>query len=165
MSALDFDHSLAVVIGIDKYGQGITPLRTAVADAAAIAQRLHEDHQYEVISFLDTQAQLSALEDFIHKDLPQRLTPKSRLVFYFAGHGIAKDGNDGPKGYLIPQDANPGKPSTYLPMAGLHDALTALPCHHFLAIFDCCFAGAFRWSSMRDILLEEQVVHQESFER
>ncbi|MEO1447682.1 MAG: AAA family ATPase, partial [Cyanobacteria bacterium J06635_11] len=50
-------------------------------------------------------------------------------------------------------------------MVALHDALTALPCRHFLAIFDCCFAGAFRWSSTRDINFVPEVIHQERYDR
>ncbi|MEL7332084.1 MAG: caspase family protein, partial [Cyanobacteria bacterium J06560_2] len=167
MSELDFDHSLAVVIGIDAYQHRITPLQTAVADAQAIAHLLEQDHAYEVISLLDQQAQLATLRTLVHTTLPQRLSPNSRLLLYFAGHGIAQDGDDGPAGYLIPQDARAGKVDTYWAMRALHDALKVLPCRHFLAIFDCCFAGAFRWSSTRDMGFEpdEIVIHQERFDR
>ncbi|MEO1446907.1 MAG: caspase family protein, partial [Cyanobacteria bacterium J06635_11] len=163
--SLNFSQSLAVVIGIDRYGHGISPLRTAVSDASAIAQLLENNYDYQVISLLDEQAQLSALQSLIQTRLPSLLTADSRLLLYFAGHGIAQDGDDGPAGYLIPQDAVPGKVSSYLPMVDLHDALTLLPCRHFLAVFDCCFAGAFRWSSTRDIDFVPEVIHQERFDR
>ncbi len=165
MSGLDFEVSLAVVIGIDRYRQGIAPLRTAVADARAIAQTLQQDHGYQVICLLNEQAQLATLNSLIQTNLPRLLTANSRLLLYFAGHGIAQNSDDGPVGYLIPQDATAGKPSSYLPMVALHDALTALPCRHFLAVFDCCFAGAFRWSSTRDIDLSQPIIHQERFDR
>ncbi|MEL7314278.1 MAG: caspase family protein, partial [Cyanobacteria bacterium J06559_3] len=165
MTALDFDTSLAVVIGINQYGNGIAPLRTAVADARAIAQTLQQEHDYDVVLLLDEQANASELKRLIQQQLPSVVTPNSRLLFYFAGHGIAQDGDDGPEGYLIPQDAMPGKAHSYLPMVELHDELTALPCRHFLAIFDCCFAGAFRWSSTRDIDFVPDVIHQERYDR
>jgi WD40 repeat protein len=38
-------------------------------------------------------------------------------------------------------------------MAELDAALSALPCRHLLAVLDCCFAGAFRWSSTRDLII------------
>ncbi|NEQ58914.1 MAG: hypothetical protein F6K53_16555, partial [Moorea sp. SIO4A1] len=88
-----------------------------------------------------------------------------RLLFYFAGHGVALNGDDGPAGYLIPQDAKLGDTNSYLPMTKLHDALSQLPCRHFLGILDCCFAGAFRWSSTRDLLTSPEVIHQERYER
>ncbi len=165
MSLLDFDSSVAVVIGIDQYEHGIAPLRTAVSDAKAIAHHLQTDHDYQVITYLNQQAQLSTIKTLITKTLPGLLTRDSRLLLYFAGHGIAQNGDDGPTGYLIPQDAKPGLVDSYLPMVELHDALVALPCRHFLAIFDCCFAGAFRWSSTRDMLLSLPVIHQERFDR
>ena len=165
MSTLDFDNSVAVVIGIDSYDHGISPLRTAVADARAIAQTFLKDHRYSVISLLNEQAQLANLRTLITETLPTHLSPKSRLILYFAGHGIAHNGDNGPEGYLIPQDAKASDLRSYLPMVELHDALTALPCRHFLAIFDCCFAGAFRWSSTRAARVVPQVMHKERFDR
>ncbi|MEM9088155.1 MAG: caspase family protein [Cyanobacteria bacterium P01_F01_bin.53] len=165
MSELDFDRSLAVVIGINQYENGIAPLRTAVADAEATAESLQSNHGYDVITLLDDNAELTNLRTLLQETLPAQVTADSRLVFYFAGHGIAQDGDDGPAGYLIPKDAAPGKVDSYLPMVDLHDLLTALPSRHFLAIFDCCFAGAFRWSSTRDIDFVPEVIHQERYDR
>jgi len=165
VSALDFEKSLAVIIGIDKYCGGIAPLRTAVADARSIASLLEREHKYEVLSFLDGEAQLANLRELIQTTLPSLLPANSRLLLYFAGHGIAQDGDDGPAGYLIPQDAVPGDVSSYLSMVSLHDELTALPCRHFLAVFDCCFAGAFRWSSTRKITVVSDVIHRERYDR
>lgn len=165
MGALDFEKSLAIVIGINQYGNGITPLRTAVADAQAVAELLEQQHEYQVISLLDEQAQLADLITLIRETLPTLLSANSRLLLYFAGHGIAQDGDDGPAGYLIPKDAEPGNVASYLSMVALHDSLTALPCRHFLAIFDCCFAGAFRWSSTRKISVVSEVIHRERYDR
>lgn len=165
MSILNFDISLAIVVGIDAYANGITPLRTAGSDARAIAYSLEKEHGYEVISLIDDQANLAALTTLTKVTLHQTLSNNSRLLLYFAGHGIAQDGDDGPAGYLIPSDATLGIPDSYLPMVELHDALTALPCRHLLAVLDCCFAGAFRWSSTRDISFFPEVVHKERFDR
>ena len=165
MGALDFEKSLAIVIGINQYSNGITPLRTAVADAQAVAELLEQQHEYQVISLLDEQAQLADLTTLIQETLPTLFSANSRLLLYFAGHGIAQDGDDGPAGYLIPKDAEPGNVASYLSMVALHDALTALPCRHFLAIFDCCFAGAFRWSSTRKITVVSEVIHRERYDR
>ncbi|MEL6470130.1 MAG: caspase family protein [Cyanobacteria bacterium J06623_4] len=165
MAELKFAQSLAVVIGINQYSNRIAPLRTAVADAEAVAATLAEHHGYEVLLLTDAQGQLGPLRSLIQEQLPALVQTGGRLLLYFAGHGIAQDGDDGPAGYLIPQDAMPGDVSSYLPMVDLHDALTALPCRHFLAIFDCCFAGAFRWSSTRDIDFAPDVLHQERFDR
>ena len=166
MTPLDFDRSIAVVIGIDQYGSGIPPLRNAVSDARAIAKLLAEEHGYEVKLLLDGQATKQQLQVLVQEVLSGLLTKRSRLLFYFAGHGIAQDGDDGPAGYLIPQDASSNVVESYLLMRWLHDELIELPCKHFLAIFDCCFAGAFEWSKgTRDIGRGPKVIHQERFAR
>jgi len=161
----DFSHSLAVVIGINAYSHGISSLQTAVNDVQALSQVLEQDHHYEVIQLVDEQATLSALQDLLETVLPKRVQPQSRLLFYFAGHGIALNGEDGPEGYLIPQDAKLGDTSSYLAMRTLQAALNGLDCRHFLGILDCCFAGAFRWSGTREVGFVPEVIHKERYDR
>ncbi len=161
----EFSQDFAVVIGIDQYGSGLSSLQTAVSDVEAIAQMLQQDHHYQVTVLIDQQATLSALQHLLATVLPQQVTPDSRLLFYFAGHGIALNGEDGPEGYLIPQDARAGDTRSYLAMPALQAALCELPCRHFLGILDCCFAGAFRWSSTRDISHLPAVIHRERYDR
>jgi hypothetical protein len=72
-------------------------------------------------------------------------------LFYFAGHGIAHDSDAGPAGYLVPAYATRSDERGFLPMQDLHDALEKLPVRHALVVLDCCFAGALRWSSTRDL--------------
>jgi WD40 repeat protein len=161
----EFSRNLAVVIGIDNYGSGISPLQNAVNDAKELVEILRLKHGYQVWVFLDEIANLRNLNDLLNKTLPQQVSSDDRLLFYFAGHGIALNGDDGPEGYLIPQDAKPGDTKTYLPMTEVQKSLSDLPCRHFLAILDCCFAGAFRWSSTRDLLNVPDVIHKERYER
>ncbi len=110
-------------------------------------------------------ATLSNFHKFLFHTLPEQVTENDRLVFYFAGHGVALNGDDGPAGYLIPKDAKLGDTNSYLPMTKLHDAFIQLPCRHFLGILDCCFSGAFKWSSTRDLLTSPEVIHQERYDR
>ncbi len=50
-------HRRAAVIGIDAYAGGLAPLRTAVADARAVATALEDDHGYrDPIALLDAGA-------------------------------------------------------------------------------------------------------------
>lgn len=143
----DFNHSLAFVIGINNYTNGIPPLQNAVNDAAKLLELLRSKYRYQVWEYLDETATLENLHQLLEKTLPEEVTKNDRVLFYFAGHGIALNGDEGPEGYLIPQDAKMGDVQTYLPMTYLHECLIKLPCRHFLGILDCCFAGAFRWSS------------------
>ena len=164
-----FTHSLAAVIGVDAYGPSIPRLTTAVNDATRLAALLQAEHGYETILLTQeatgqpiTQERLRTL---FNQELAARLGPDDRLLVYFAGHGVALDGDDGPAGYLVPQDARPDDPSSLLAMTDLHKWLTDLPCRHMLAILDCCFAGAFRWAVTRHLGALTEVIHKERFER
>lgn len=160
-----FRHNYAIFIGIDDYQNGIATLKTAANDARVLADLLQTKHNYDTTLLLDQSATLKHLTDLLTTELPQKLGADDRLLFYFAGHGIALDGEDGPAGYLIPQDAQLQNPATFWRMQEVHDALHALPCRHLLAIFDCCFAGAFRWSNTRKLIPPPQVIHKERYDR
>ena len=170
MNTSEFKLNLAVVIGINDYKNGISTLGTARQDAEAIAKTLETEYQYQVhliTDKTDIQATSKNLKDWLETDLPEaiKVANPSRLLFYFAGHGIALNGDDGPQGYLIPQDAKLGDVSTYLPMQQVEEALTKLSCRHCLVILDCCFAGAFRWSSTRKLVPINEIIHKERYER
>ena len=168
MNSSEFKLTLAVVIGINNYQNGIPTLGTARQDAEAIAEILERDYEYQVHLITDNEATSENLMRWLETDLPEAMKTAnpSRLLFYFAGHGIALNGDDGPEGYLIPQNARLGDVSTYLPMSQVYEALIQLSCRHFLGILDCCFAGAFRWSSTRKLVpIELGTIHKERFDR
>jgi hypothetical protein len=146
-----FGRSLAVVIGIDVYGEGISPLRSAVADAKAVAAALERDHGFETWGLFDEAAQLPQLLKLLREKLPAALGPEDRLLLYFAGHGIALDSDAGPAGYVVPAHACRAERDGFLPMHVVQSELARLSIRHALVILDCCFAGTFRWSSQRDI--------------
>ena len=164
---VDFNSSVGIIIGIDAYSGGIPPLRTARNDAVFLAQALKDHHGYDVKLLVDDEATLQRIVDLLENELPETVGVDDRVLFYFAGHGVALDGDTGPAGYLLPHDAQRDDPeSTFLDMPRLHDALTALDCRHMLAILDSCFSGAFRWSATRDVIMAPpKVIHQERFDR
>ncbi|EAZ90862.1 nSTAND1 domain-containing NTPase [Crocosphaera chwakensis] len=166
MSQYEFTQNIAVIIGINNYQNGIPPLGTAQQDAIAIADILEQDYHYKLHPIIDYQPTKQQLEQLLNIDLPNLIqTSSSRLIFYFAGHGIALNGDEGPQGYLIPQDGKLGDVSTYLPMETVEAALSKLSCRHCFVILDCCFAGAFRWSSTRDIGVIPEVIYKERYDR
>ncbi len=173
----EIKRSLAVVIGIDQYSNGIPALQTPVNDAREIAATLESKYQYEVVLMLDGDANsdkfnslLTAFEQekLLLADGSQiEIEETDRLFFYFAGHGIAKDNlenADGPGSFLIPQDARMDNKSTFLSMKRLHDALQKLPCRHLLIILDCCFAGAFYSAGNREAMRQNQL-YRERYDR
>jgi len=157
-----FRSSLAVLIGIDRYSYGVPALSTPVSDATKLAGILKRDHGFEAEVVSDENATLNRLRGLL-ADLRNRVGKDDRVLFYFAGHGIALESNEGPKGYLLPQDAKRDSIDQYLSMIELNEALSALPCRHMLVILDCCFAGAFRWSSTRDLALAPENLHRERY--
>ncbi|AFZ11646.1 WD40 repeat-containing protein [Crinalium epipsammum PCC 9333] len=176
----ELKRSLAVVIGINQYdvNNGVPALETAVHDAKELAFILEDKYKYQVLPLLDTDATQSRLDSllaaFTQKMLllpdgsKVQIEPDDRVLFYFAGHGIALDGLDnteGPAGYLVPQDAKLDDSSTLLPMQQLHDALVQLPCRHLLIILDCCFAGTFRWAGLHRDAVRSQRMYRERYER
>ena len=164
---LPFKKSYAFIIGINGY-QHVSKLRTARQDAESLAEILRQIHHgYEVYTCYDPgRDQMLAFFEKMKSTIQGK---KDRLIFYFAGHGIAYDSDeDRPEGYLVPVDAKPGKVDSLVPMQKLYELLIDLPCHHGLIILDCCFAGAFQWSTTRSsgvVRKFGQVLYSERFLR
>ena len=162
---LPFTTSHAFLIGINAY-EHLTPLSTAVNDATVIAERLAIQHGFQVHPPL-LDAKHESIRKLLTVDIPKLVGEDDRVLFYFAGHGIALDSETGPNGYLVAADTKAGKDDTLIPMQLLHDSLTKLPCRHGLLILDCCFSGAFKWSSgFRDVVFDlPKVIYEERFWR
>ena len=171
----EFNRNLAIVIGINQYQNGIHPLKTAVADALRLADIFHDNYEYNLINpfsqsntaITDQSATLENLRSLLTDILPNQIKPtkSDRLLFYFAGHGIAQNSETGPQGYIVPQDADLNNPQSLLPMQELHDSFSSLDCRHLLIILDCCFAGTFRWASTRKLIPIPQKIHKEHYDR
>jgi WD40 repeat protein len=160
----EFSADLAVVIGINGYGSALGRLDTPVRDAEAVASLLESRFGYEVILRRDGEATRCRLLGLLHDELPRRVHKDSRLFFYFAGHGVAPDSAEleGPRGYLVPQDAGPGS-DTHVPMRDVYEALAALPCRHLLVVLDCCFAAAFRLAAQRPLYTPGELLYEERY--
>jgi WD40 repeat protein len=166
----NFDRNIAVVIGIDNYQNGIHQLKTAVNDARAIADLLEQEYEYqEVIRLFPDhgEATLAEINKLLFETLPNKIQPTEgdRLIFYFAGHGVATNSQDGPEGFILPQDAKLDNRENFFPMRDLIKALSELDCHHLLVILDCCFAGSLRWSSTRNVIPVPEKIHREHHDR
>lgn len=164
----NFQRNLAVVIGVNDYQNQVPKLKTAKNDAEVLAKLLTDSHQYEVTLITDEtecKPTLDRLFNLLEKQLPEKINKDDRLLFYFAGHGIAKESDRGPAGFLVPQDADVKNQATLLPMQTLHDRLAALKCRHLLVILDCCFAGALQWSSTRLATVIPRQIHKEHYDR
>ena len=159
----EFDRNLAVIIGINDYQEqlGIKKLKAARPDAEKLDKILYKQG-YEVDLLVDEQATFDGITNFLTITLPEKIKTdgRVRLLFYFAGHGTTPQDEEGEAGYLIPQDAEPSNRDKFLSMRWVHDALTKLSCHHLLIILDCCFAGAFRFTTRHFGIIPEEISKQ-----
>lgn len=147
--------SIAVVVGVDAYKDGVPPLQNAASDARELHRVVDRYHGYRVTSLIDEQATADSLLSTLRAlhEGSEPLGPDDRLLVYFAGHGVALDDETGvgPTGYILLSDAQLAVPGTYLSMGAIYTELAALPCRHLLLILDCCFAGVFRWATTRSV--------------
>lgn len=156
----------AFLIGIDAYKEGLPSLTNAVRDVDAVADALKRQHGFQIVCKLtNEQATLARIREAL-AELRRLPLSEGRLVFYFAGHGISEPTGTGsaPEGYFIPQDAEARSPQTFLPMREVYTALRELGCHQMLIVLDCCFSGAFRFST-RDVRSSRGKMYLERFTR
>jgi WD40 repeat protein len=158
-----FGRSFAVLIGIDRYINGVPELSTPVDDAESLADVLRTDHGFRTKVLANEKATSFKLR-WLLRALSRYVRPDDRVLFYFAGHGTVLQEDDGPQGYILPQDAETGSKERYLAMTDLDKALASLPCRHMLVVLDCCFAGALRWSNTRNLALRPENLHQERYD-
>ncbi len=132
-----------VAVGVETYeDKSITPLKFAVADARAVADVFRSAGLApELVTVLtsdqtDTAARptrdrlvaaLQAVRDKAEED--------DRLVFFFAGHGVERDGQQ----YLYTADTRPDLlAETALPMPLVAKALEGIKARQVLFIVDAC---------------------------
>nr|HQU72632.1 caspase family protein [Calditrichia bacterium] len=162
---LNFANSWAFIVGINDYAN-IPSLKTAVNDAERIAEVLTESHHFQLGALLKNPGK-SDLMTLLEETLPATVKKEDRVFVYFAGHGIAADGDEGPTGQLVPADANPDDIHSFVPMDLLNRKLNDLPCRHLLLVLDCCFSGAFKWSTTHRAVgrLVPKKLYAERFDR
>jgi len=137
-----YGKSIAVVIGINGYEKW-PPLEYAVQDAKAIQRRIQEIGFDNVTLILDKEATQSRILTELFHNLPQKVGPDDRLVFYFAGHGQTVDISGGAKqGYIIPVDGEPGQESgTAISMEQVKSLSSRISAKHILYVMDSCYSG------------------------
>ncbi len=157
----------AIVVGINQYEPGIPPLVNARRDAVAIAECLADVHGYTVTALLlDRDAGAAEILSAI-ATLSLRISRQARVVFYFAGHGVAREREDGSlAGFVLAAEAVARRENSYLAMHELRAALLGIECRHLLVILDCCFASSFALTVRREFeSLEREPLPRPVYER
>ncbi|MBT9288711.1 SUMF1/EgtB/PvdO family nonheme iron enzyme [Prosthecodimorpha staleyi] len=143
---------VALVIGNDRYAS-VTPLRKAVNDARAVAAVLKEIG-FEVISGenLSRRELNRKLGEF-----DQAIGPGDTALFYFAGHGVALEGNN----YLLSTDMEqlqPGSENTVkdegYSVSGLIERIARRGAGIQIVVLDACRDNPFASSGRRSVGLD-----------
>ena len=159
-----FKKNYAIIIGINKYGEGIPELRTAVNDARCLAEFLDKEHHYDDVLVLTEDVTLDRFRRLLKEELPRIVDREDRVLFYFAGHGALTE-EEAPVGYLLPQDARNGDRDSLISIEETYNDLFRLDCRHALVVLDCCFSSAFRWTPPEELGPLPSVIHRERFDR
>lgn len=145
-----YQHSIAVVIGINKY-RTWPSLEFAVSDAKAVKERLQALGFHSVIELYNTEATKLQINRMLRDTLPKIIGKNDRLLIYFAGHGqtetyqqIDKQGQifKEKEGYIIPIDGdNNNYRGTAISMTAIREATRKYSAKHVLYVFDSCYSG------------------------
>ena len=132
---LDFGNYHALVIGNNNYAD-MPVLRTAMADAEAIADTLTTRYGFNVELLLD-----ATRYDIIRvmSEMRASLTFNDNLLIYYAGHGIVDPVTE--RGYWLPVDADADNPANWVSNDDITNMLKAIPARHILVVADSCYSG------------------------
>ena len=139
--AYDFHHSYAVLVGIEKY-QHMEDLDAPLRDVERIRGDL-EAHGYKILGDVIKDAEKETLLKELEDALRQAKTEgkRSRLLFYFAGHGHYIEKEDRTR--LVPADGDTSRPDSLISFEELGKMFEGLAVEHCIWLLDCCHAGGF----------------------
>ena len=133
-----------LIIGIDTYKNGITPLNNAVRDAENFKDLLLQQYQFseENITALFNEKATSINIRRTFSEILKKLTDTDNLIFYYSGHGEQLPYGKEKRGYWIPYDAELGEDYTYIPNEEITLLFKNSRAHHVFGIVDSCFSGS-----------------------
>ncbi|MBK8069453.1 MAG: caspase family protein [Rhodanobacteraceae bacterium] len=137
----------ALVIGNDAY-TAFPALKTAVADADAVADQLQSRFGYKVSKLTNV-----GKEAIVAKlaELTMGMKKTDNLLIYYAGHGqIDAEG----KGYWIPVDGGADNPASWISNDQVNDFLGASAAKHVMVVADSCYSGTMSGNAIRPIPLD-----------
>jgi len=133
--ALHFGRYHALVIGNNAYTD-LSPLKTAVNDATAVAELLQTVYGFTVTLLTNTTRDeiITALDQ-----LRATLSEQDNLLIYYAGHGMLDTSEE--RGYWLPVNAKQDSRIQWISNTTITDALKAMAAKHILVVADSCYSG------------------------
>ncbi len=138
----DYSSSHALIVGVNDY-QHVAPLHFAVEDATAVAEVLRKSFGFppkNVTVFLDSDATRANISS-TYLRYAKTAEPDSRLLVFFAGHGITRAGRTRDAGFLIPWDGNDDDLSTLIGWNELVMNAELIRAKHIFFVMDSCYGG------------------------
>lgn len=132
---IDFGRYHALVIGNDDYAH-LPNLKTAVADARAVADALRQDYGFQV-DLLENATE-NQIKTSISR-LRRTLTEKDNLLVYYAGHGVLD--TEVEEGFWLPVDAERDSDANWIANSYLSRNLRAINAKHVMVVADSCYSG------------------------
>ncbi len=159
-----YDHSYAIVIGIDTYKDPkLRPLGKAEKDASSMKEVLSGDpYHFQVELLTGLKATRRAITQAL-TDIIQKSRADDRVVFYFAGHGyIVKNNRGFDLGYLACADTDPDDPFDGLEYDEVIKLTQFAKAKHIAFILDACFSGSalgITRAFMQPVAVQEYLLH------
>lgn len=141
-----YDHSWALVIGINKYREW-PRLDYAVDDAKSVREMLIDKFGFpasRITLLTDEEATLQNMKNAL-STIADKSDKNDRVLIYFSGHGQTLDlKGGGQMGFLIPVEGSTKDNKLYatcLPMADVKTLSSLIPAKHILFLVDACYSG------------------------
>jgi hypothetical protein len=132
---VNFGRYHALVIGNNAYTD-LSPLKTAINDATAVAELLRTAYGFTVTLLTDaTREEMIAALDYLRANL----TEQDNLLIYYAGHGVLDTAEE--RGYWLPVNARQDSRVHWIANTTITDALKAMAAKHVLVVADSCYSG------------------------
>ena len=132
---VEFGRYHALVVGNNDY-RNLPKLKTAIADAEAVAELLKKQYGFEV------QLMRNATRADILRALNRyraELTPDDNLLIYYAGHGwLDRETNTG---FWQPVDAEEEDDLNWIANEDLSRRMNAMLARHVMVVADSCYSG------------------------
>ena len=142
LKEIPFGQYHALVIGNSAYTQ-MPALAGAEGEAREVAELLQKKYGFKV-RLLVNATRVDILEAL--NDYREQLTQKDNFLVYYAGHG-QRDAA-GQTAYWQPVDADPAKPTRWIPSGVLAENLDLIAANHVFVVANSVFAGLRTRSSV-----------------
>lgn len=137
----------ALVIGNDSYS-AFPVLKTAAADAEAVAEQLRTRYGFKVTLLTNVGRQVIIAK---LAELTTTMKKSDNLLIYYAGHGQVDASG---QGYWVPTDGRSDDPNTWISNDVVSDYIGASIAKHVMVVADSCYSGTLSGNAIRPIPLD-----------